>query len=237
MQLLELDIPMIVALNMMDEVTGNGGSVDVKGMEAMLGVPVVPISAMKNQGVQELIEKAIHVARHQVKPAGLQHELMTVNTQPVDRCQRVLAYLMEDKQQTTGLPSRFAAGKLIEGDERIIEQLDYEPQEREIFESIIRKMEQERGLDRSAAMADYRFSYIRKISDRYVVKPRESREHKKSAAIDKVLTGKYTAIPVFIGIMALVFYLTFNVIGAFFRSCWQGFSPGSSPGWFIRSVR
>ena len=217
MQLLELDIPMIVALNMMDEVTGNGGSVDVKGMEAMLGVPVVPISAMKNQGVQELIERAIHVARHQVKPAGLQHELMAVNTQPVDRCQRVLAYLMEDKQQTTGLPSRFAAGKLIEGDERIIEQLDYEPQEREIFESIIRKMEQERGLDRSAAMADYRFSYIRKISDRYVVKPRESREHKKSAAIDKVLTGKYTAIPVFIGIMALVFYLTFNVIGAFFQ--------------------
>jgi len=217
MQLLELDIPMIVALNMMDEVTGNGGSVDVKGMEAMLGVPVVPISAMKNQGVQELIERAIHVARHQVKPVGLQHELMAVNTQPVDRCQRVLAYLMEDKQQTTGLPSRFAAGKLIEGDERIIEQLDYEPQEREIFESIIRKMEQERGLDRSAAMADYRFSYIRKISDRYVVKPRESREHKKSAAIDKVLTGKYTAIPVFIGIMALVFYLTFNVIGAFFQ--------------------
>ena len=217
MQLLELDIPMIVALNMMDEVTGNGGSVDVKGMEAMLGVPVVPISAMKNQGVQELIERAIHVARHQVKPAGLQHELMAANTQPVDRCQRVLAYLMEDKQQTTGLPSRFAAGKLIEGDERIIEQLDYEPQEREIFESIIRKMEQERGLDRSAAMADYRFSYIRKISDRYVVKPCESREHKKSAAIDKVLTGKYTAIPVFIGIMALVFYLTFNVIGAFFQ--------------------
>ena len=218
MQLLELDIPMVIALNMMDEVAGNGGSVDVKGMEAMLGVPVVPISAMKNQGVQELIEKAIYVARRQVKPAGLQHELMAANTQPVDRCQRVLAYLMEDKQQMTGLSARFAAGKLIEGDERIIERLDYEPQEREIFESIIRKMEQERGLDRSAAMADYRFSYIRRISELYVVKPRESREHKKSAAIDRVLTGKYTAIPVFIGIMALVFYLTFNVIGAFFQN-------------------
>ena len=218
MQLLELDIPMVVALNMMDEVAGNGGSVDVKGMEAMLGVPVVPISAMKNQGVQELIEKAIYVARRQVKPAGLQHELMAANTQPVDRCQRVLAYLMEDKQQMTGLSARFAAGKLIEGDEQIIERLDYESQEREIFESIIRKMEQERGLDRSAAMADYRFSYIRRISELYVVKPRESREHKKSAAIDRVLTGKYTAIPVFIGIMALVFYLTFNVIGAFFQN-------------------
>ena len=125
MQLLELDIPMVIALNMMDEVAGNGGSVDVKGMEAMLGVPVVPISAMKNQGVQELIEKAIYVARRQVKPAGLQQELMAANTQPVDRCQRVLAYLMEDKQQMTGLSARFAAGKLIEGDERIIERLDY----------------------------------------------------------------------------------------------------------------
>ncbi len=222
MQLLEMDIPMVIALNMMDEVTGNGGSVDVKGMEAMLGVPVVPISAMKNQGVQELIEKAIHVAKYQIKPAGLQYELMAGNTQPVDRCQKVLAYLMEDKAQTTGLPPRFAAGKLIEGDQRIIEKLGYEPQEQEIFDGIIRKMEQERGLDRSAAMADYRFSYIRKISELYVVKPHESREHRKSTAIDKVLTGKYTAIPVFIGIMALVFYLTFNVIGAFLQNLLAG---------------
>jgi len=222
MQLLEMDVPMVIALNMMDEVTANGGSVDVKGMESMLGVPVVPISAMKNQGVQELIEKAIHVARHQIKPAGLQHELMAGNTQPVDRCQQVVAYLMEDKVQTTGLPPRFAAGKLIEGDAKIIERLGYEPQEQEIFEGIIRRMEKERGLDRSAAMADYRFSYIRKVSELYVVKPHESREHKKSAAIDRVLTGKYTAIPVFIGIMALVFYLTFNVIGAFFQNLLAG---------------
>jgi len=218
MQLLEMDIPMVIALNMMDEVTGNGGSVDVKGMESMLGVPVVPISAMKNQGVQELVEKAIHVAKQQIKPAGLQYELMAGNTQPVDRCQKVIAYLMEDKVQTTGLPPRFAAGKLIEGDANIIERLGYEPQEQEIFEGIVRRMEQERGLDRSAAMADYRFSYIRKVSELYVVKPRESREHKKSTVIDRVLTGKYTAIPVFIGIMALVFFLTFNVIGAFFQN-------------------
>ena len=214
MQLLEMDVPMVVALNMMDEVVANGGSVDVKGMEEMLGVPVVPISAMKNQGVQELIEKAIHTAQYQVKPAGLRYELMSESALPVSRCLRVISYLMEDHANQIGLPPRFAAGKMIEGDERIISQLDYEPSEQEIFDGIIKNMEQERGLDRSAAIADYRFSYIRKICDAFVVKPKESKEHKKSTAIDKVLTGKYTSIPVFIGIMALVFYLTFNVIGA-----------------------
>ena len=214
MQLLEMGVPMVVALNMMDEVVDNGGSVDVKGMEEMLGVPVVPISAMKNQGVQELIEKAIHTARYQVKPAGLKYELISGNTQPVLRCMRVISYLMEDRAEETGLPPLFAAGKVIEGDERIIEQLHLEDEEQEIFSGIIRKMEQERGLDRSAAIADYRFSYIRKTCDAFVVKPKESKEHKKSTAIDRILTGKYTAIPVFIGIMALVFYLTFNVIGA-----------------------
>ena len=214
MQLLEMDVPMVVALNMMDEVVENGGSVDVKGMEEMLGVPVVPISAMKNQGVQELIEKAIHTARYQIKPAPLHYEIMSPVAQPVSRCMRVCSYLLADKAEQTGLPPRFAAGKMIEGDERIISQLNYDPEEQEIFEGLIRKMEQERGLDRSAAIADYRFSYIRRICEEYVVKPRESKEHKKSTAIDRILTGKYTAIPVFIGIMALVFYLTFNVIGA-----------------------
>ena len=214
MQLLEMDVPMVVALNMMDEVVDNGGSVDVKGMEEMLGVPVVPISAMKNQGVQELIEKAIHTARYQIKPAPLHYEIMSPVAQPVSRCMRVCSYLLADKAEQTGLPPRFAAGKMIEGDERIISQLNYDPEEQEIFEGLIRKMEQERGLDRSAAIADYRFSYIRRICEEYVVKPRESKEHKKSTAIDRILTGKYTAIPVFIGIMALVFYLTFNVIGA-----------------------
>ncbi len=214
MQLLEMDVPMVVALNMMDEVVENGGSVDVKGMEEMLGVPVVPISAMKNQGVQELIEKAIHTAKYQIKPAGLHDELIPAGAQSVSRCLRVIAYLSEDRAEQAGLPPRFAAGKMIEGDERIIRQLNYEPEEQEIFDRIILKMEQERGLDRSAAIADYRFSYIRNICEAFVVKPRESKEHKKSTAIDRVLTGKYTAIPVFIGIMALVFYLTFNVIGA-----------------------
>ncbi|MBQ9038255.1 MAG: ferrous iron transport protein B [Clostridia bacterium] len=214
MQLLEMDVPMVVALNMMDEVVENGGSVDVKGMEAVLGVPVIPISAMKNQGVQELIERAIHTAKCKARPSGLQYDYVTDRMRPVSRCMQVVAYLMEDRSKETGLPSRFAAGKMIEGDERIIGQLNYNGEEQEIFEGIIRKMEQERGLDRSAAIADYRFSYIRKICDKYVVKPKESKEHEKSMAIDRILTGKYTAIPVFIGIMALVFYLTFNVIGA-----------------------
>ena len=218
MQLLEMDMPMVVALNMMDEVLANGGTVDVKGMEEMLGVPVVPISAMKNQGIQELIEKAVHTTRYQVKPAPLKYELMSPASQPVDSCMRVITYLMQDVADSAGIPTRFAAGKMIEGDERVIAQLNYGPEEQEIFEGIIRKMEQERGLDRSAAIADYRFSYIRKICDAYVVKPKESKEHKKSTAIDKVLTGKYTAIPVFIGIMALNFYLTFNVIGAWLQN-------------------
>ena len=214
MQLLEMDVPMVVALNMMDEVVENGGSVDVKGMEEMLGVPVVPISAMKNQGVQELIEKAIHTARYQLKPSPLKFELMSKPAQPVSRCLKVASYLLEDYAEQAGLPSRFAAGKLVEGDERIIKSLNIDPQEMEIFEGLIRKMEQERGLDKSAAIADYRFSYIRKICDAFVVKPKESKQHKKSTAIDRILTGKYTAIPVFIGIMALTFYLTFHVIGA-----------------------
>lgn len=214
MQLLEMDVPMVIALNMMDEVVENGGSVDVKGLETMLGVPVIPISAMKNQGVQELIERAIRTAKYQVKPSGLQYDIMTERIWSVSRCLQVVAYLMEDRSQETDLPPRFAAGKMIEGDERIISRQNYNCEEQEIFEGIIRKMEQERGLDRSAAIADYRFSYIRRLCDKYVMKPKESREHRKSIAIDKVLTGKYTVIPVFIGIMALVFYLTFNVIGA-----------------------
>ena len=218
MQLLEMEIPMVIALNMMDEVVGNGGSVDVKAMEAMLGVPVVPISAMKNQGVHELIEKAIHVARNQIKPAGLPGELVAAETEPVSRCQRVIAYLLEDRARLTGLPPRFAAGKVIEGDGRIIEQLDHDPEEREILEGLVHRMEGQRGLDRSAAIADYRFSVIRQVCNACVVRPKESREHKKSQAIDRILTGKYTAVPVFIGIMALVFYLTFNVIGAFLQN-------------------
>ena len=217
MQLLEMGVPTVVALNMMDEMTGNGGSVDINAMEALLGVPVVPISAAKNQGVDELVKHALHVARYQEKP--LRQDFCDKNDHggAVHRCLHAVSHLIEDHAAQAGLPLRFAAGKIIEGDQLILAQLDLDQNEKEMLEHIVLQMETERGLDRSAAIADMRFAFIEKVCRECVTKPRESREHIRSQRLDRVLTGKYTAIPVFIAIMGLVFYLTFNVIGAFLQ--------------------
>ena len=214
MQLLEMDTPLVVALNMMDEMTGNGGSVDVNAMEAMLGVPVVPISAAKNQGVQELVDHAIHVAKYQEKPKRQDFCDENDHNGAVHRCLHAVSHLIEDHAKAAGIPVRFAACKAIEGDGLIIDQLCLDENEKETLEHITLQMEKERGLDRSAAIADMRFSFITKVCDACVKKPGESREHTRSRKLDSVLTGKYTAIPVFIGVMGLVFFLTFNVIGA-----------------------
>ena len=221
MQLLETDIPMVVALNMMDELRGNGGTVDVNAMEEMLGVPVVPISASKNEGVDELVRHAVHIARYQEKP--LQQDFCSPEDHggAVHRALHAVIHLIEDHAQRAGLPPRFAAAKLIEGDPLIAEQLELDQNEKEMLEHIVLQMEKERGMDHSAAMADMRFEFISKVCAASVIKPRESREHIRSEQIDRVLTGKYTAIPVFIGIMALVFYLTFFLIGPFFQDLLQ----------------
>ena len=217
MQLLETGVPMVVALNMMDEVTGNGGSIDVNRMEEMLGVPVVPISAVKNQGVDELVAHAVHIARYQEKPARQDFCDSTANGGAVHRCLHAVIHLIEDHAERVGLPVRFAASKLIEGDPLILEQLGLDQNEKEMLDHIVLQMEKERGLDRSAAIADMRFAFIEKVCAQCVVKPHESREHLRSRRIDEVLTGKYTALPVFVGIMALIFWLTFEVIGAFLQ--------------------
>ena len=217
MQLLEMNTPMVVALNMMDEVTGNGGSVDINHMEKLLGVPVVPISAFKNQGVDELVKHAIHVARYQEKPLRQDFCDETDHNGAVHRCLHAVVHLIQDHAEQAGLPVRFAAAKLVEGDELVLEQLKLDQNEKEMLEHIITQMETERGLDHSAAMADMRFGFIEKVCAQTVVKPGVSREHRRSQRLDKVLTGKYTAIPCFIGIMALMFWLTFNVIGAWFQ--------------------
>ena len=217
MQLLEMDVPMVIALNMMDEITGNGGTIDVNGIEAMLGVPVVPISAAKNQGVDELVKHAIHIARYQERPGRQDFCDENEFGGAVHRGIHAVCHLIEDHAKSAGIPLRFAASKLIEGDTLILKQLKLDQNEEETLEHIILQMEKERGLDRSAAMADMRFSFIERICEKTVVKPRESREHIRSRRIDQVLTGKYTAIPCFIGIMAAVFYLTFNVIGAWLQ--------------------
>lgn len=217
MQLLEMDIPMVLALNMMDEMTGNGGVVDVNAMEAMLGVPVVPISASKNQGVDELARHALHVAKYQEKPLRQDFCDQNDNGGAVHRCLHAVIHLVEDHAMQVGLPVRFAAAKLIEGDSLILDKLELDQNEREMLEHIVLQMEKERGMDRSAAIADMRFAYIHKVCDQCVRKPEESKEHIRSQKIDRVLTGKFTAIPVFIGIMGLVFYLTFNVIGAWLQ--------------------
>ncbi len=217
MQILELGIPTVVALNMMDEVTGNGGTVDINAMESLLGVPVIPISAVKNAGVDELVRHAVHIAKYQEKPLRQDFCDSTDHGGAVHRCLHSVIHLIEDHAERAGLPVRFAASKLIEGDEKIREQLDLDQNEKEMLEHIVLQMEKERGLDRSAAIADMRFAFIHKVCDQCVVKPRESREHLRSMKMDEVLTGKYTAIPVFIGIMGLVFYLTFNVIGAWLQ--------------------
>ena len=218
MQLLEMNIPMVVALNMMDELRGNGGSVDVNAMESMLGVPVVPISAAKNDGVDELVRHAVHIAYYQEKPLRQDFCSSDDNGGAVHRCLHAVFHLIEDHAVKVGLPVRFAASKVIEGDELILEQLQLDQNERETLEHIVLQMENERGLDRSAAIADMRFAYIRRVCDDCVIKPRESREHKRSERLDRILTGKYTAIPVFILVMALVFFLTFSVIGAFLQN-------------------
>ena len=217
MQLLEMDLPMVIALNMMDEVTGNGGSIDVNKMEELLGVPVIPISAAKNQGVDELIKHAIHVAHFQEKP--LSQDFCDENDSggAVHRALHAVIHLIQDHADKAGIPVRFAASKLLEGDKRIVHQLDLDLNEKETLEHIALQMENERGLDRSAAIADMRYSYIRNVCSQTVHNPHESRERVRSQKIDSLLTGKYTAIPFFIIIMACVFFLTFNVIGSFFQ--------------------
>ena len=214
MQLLEMDIPMVVALNMMDEVIGNQGFIDVNGMEALLGVPVIPISAAKNEGVDELIKHALHIAQYQEHP--LRQDFCDKNDHggSVHRCIHAVIHLIEDHAAAAGIPVRFAATKAIEGDSLILEQLKLEQNEKEMLEHLVQQMEAERGVDRSAAIADMRFDFIERLCEQTVVKPKESRERIRSEKIDRILTGKYTAIPCFIGIMVLVFILTFNVIGA-----------------------
>ena len=217
MQLLEMNIPVVVALNMMDEMTGNHGAVDVNTMEKMLGTPVVPISAAKNEGVDELIKHAMHIAKHQECPAVQDFCDKDDHGGAVHRCIHAVVHLIEDHADRAKIPPLFAAVKAIEGDELIIEKLMLDKNEKEMLEHIVLQMESERGLDRSAAIADMRFEFIEKLCEKTVTKPKQSKERIRSEKIDRVLTGKYTAIPCFIGIMALVFYLTFNLIGAFFQ--------------------
>ncbi len=217
MQLLEMEIPMVVALNMMDEVDGNGGAIDVNTMEAMLGVPVVPISAAKNQGIHELIQHATHVAKYQEKPQIQDFCDENDHGGAVHRSIHAVLRLIEDHALQAGIPVRFAAGKVLEGDANILEKLALDDNEKETLEHIALQMEKERGLDKSAALADMRFSFIMKVCDACVTKPHENKERIRSRRLDRFFTGKYTAIPLFILVMGLVFYLTFNVIGAFLQ--------------------
>ncbi len=213
MQLLEMDVPMVVAINMMDELTANGGTIDINCMEAMLGVPVVPISAAKNQGISELIEHAIHVARYREKPLRSDFCDENDNGGAVHRSLHGIRHLIDDHAEKAGIPLHFAASKVVEGDSLITEQLQLDENEKETIEHIVLQMEKERGLDRSAAIADMRFSFIFKVCSRCVKKPQKSRESIRSEKIDRVLTGKWTAIPLFIIIMGLIMWLTFDVIG------------------------
>ena len=217
MQLLEMDIPMVVALNMMDEVIGNHGSIDVNTMEALLGVPFIPISAAKNEGVDEVIRHALHVAKYQERPLRQDFCDKSDHDGAVHRCIHAVIHLIEDHAEEAKIPVRFAATKAIEGDPLILEQLKLDQNELDMLEHIVQQMETEREVDRSAAIADMRFDFIERLCEQTVVKPKESKERVRSEKIDKILTGKYTAIPCFIGIMVLVFYLTFNVIGAFLQ--------------------
>ena len=214
MQLMELDTPMVLALNMMDEMRGNGGTVRINKMESMLGIPVIPISAAKNEGVDELVDHAVHVAKYQERPGRMDFCSEDDHGGAVHRCIHGIIHLIEDHARAAGIPVRFAATKLVEGDHRIEEALKLDQNEKEMIEHIIVQMEQERGLDRAAAIADMRFHFIHQLVDQTVVKPHQSKEQVRSSRIDQFLTGKYTAIPAFVGIMALVFYLTFGVIGA-----------------------
>ena len=217
MQLLELNVPMVVALNMMDELTANGGGIYVNAMEHLLGVPVVPISAAKNEGIEELVEHAIHVAYYQERPVHKDFCDKSESGGAVHRCLHGIRHLIEDHAEAASLPLHFAASKVVEGDSLIIQKLGLDQNEVDAMEHIVQQMEKERGLDRNAAIADMRFSFIQRLCAECVTKPTESKEHVRSRKIDKILTGKYTAIPAFIGIMALVFWLTFNVIGAWMQ--------------------
>ncbi len=220
-QLLELNIPLVLALNMMDELKGNGGSVDVNRMEAMLGVPVVPISASKNEGVDELVKHSVHIAKYQEGPMRQDFCGADDNGGAVHRAIHSISHLIEDHALKTGIPLRFAACKLIEADPKMADSLELDANERELIEHVVQQMEKERGMDRSAAMADMRFAFIRKVCDECVIKPRESREQLRSRFIDRVLTGKYTGIPIFIAVMALIFFLTFFLIGPFLQDLLQ----------------
>lgn len=213
MQLLETDIPMVVALNMMDELTGNNGSIDINEIEALLGVPVIPISAIKNEGVDELIKHAVHIAKYQERPLKQDFCLKDAHGGAIHRAHHAVESIIEDHAERANIPLRFAASKAIEGDHLILEQLALDKNEKDMLEHVVIQMENESGMDRNAAVADMRFDFIERICKQTVVKPKESRERIRSEKIDRILTGKWTAIPCFIGIMGLVFYLTFNVIG------------------------
>lgn len=217
MQLMELDIPMVLALNMMDEVRGNGGFIKINEMEERLGIPVVPISAAKNEGIQELVNHAIHVAKYQERPRRIDFCGADQKGGAVHRCLHAIMHLVEDHAKQAGMPVRFVAGKLAEGDASLCDSLELEQNEKEMLEHIIAQMETESGMDRAAAIADMRFSFIQDVCTETVVKPKESKEHARSARLDRVMTGKYTAIPVFLGIMGTVFWLTFQVIGAWLQ--------------------
>ncbi|MBQ1407803.1 MAG: ferrous iron transport protein B [Eubacterium sp.] len=222
MQLMELDVPMVLALNMMDELEGNGGSIRINEMEHILGMPVVPISAIKGQGIEELIDHAIHIARYQERPGRKDFCEKDANGGAVHRCLHGIMHLIEDHAESTGIPARFAVGKIVEGDTGMMDALGLTENEREAIEHLIVQMEDERGLDRAAAMADMRFLFIEKLCAETVVKPHESKEQVRSKKLDKSLTGKFTAIPIFIGVMALIFLLTFNVIGAWLQDLVAG---------------
>ena len=217
MQLLEMNVPMVVALNMMDEITNNNGAIDINGMEAMLGVPVVPISAAKNEGVRELIEHAVHIARYQEHPQKQDFCSKDDHGGAIHRAIHAVESIIEDHTERAGLPLRFSATKVIEGDSLILEQLQLDKNEMDMIEHIVVQMEKEGGMDRSAAIADMRFDFIEYVCERTVKKPKESKERIRSEKIDRILTGKWTAIPCFIAIMGAVFFLTFNVIGAFLQ--------------------
>ena len=223
MQLMELDVPMVLALNMMDEMRGNGGTVDINEMETFLGIPVVPISAAKNEGIEELASHALHVAKYQECRGRKDFCDESDHGGAVHRCLHGIMHLIEDHAIQAGIPVRFAATKLVEGDSGILEALKLSQNEQEMLEHIICQMEEERGLDRAAAIADMRFSFIQHLTEACVVKPHESKERERSRKIDQILTGKYTAIPSFIGIMALVFWLTFNVFGAWLQGMLEQF--------------
>ncbi len=218
MQLLEMDIPMVVAVNLMDELTANGGSIDINTLEHLLGVPVVPISAAKNQGVDELVKHAIHIAHYQEKPSRQDFCRSEDHNGALHRCLHAVSHLIESKARTADLPLRFAASKVVEGDKLILDKLALSEHEKEVLEKMIRQMETEYGLDRNAAVADMRFSFIQRVCQQTVTKPSESKEHKRSQKIDKILTGKFTAIPMFLLIMIVMFWLTFDLIGGTLQS-------------------